>query len=198
MAEPESRRPDRGLADRFDPSRATAREHAANDWIAQRVGLPDLPASCPGRTPPGNYRSSTRAAAFTERPRPSPPRCTTGFFGWVDDDATGADSGYLAARHRGGAAVYRVDPAVGLLPEDVEAIRMLRDPGQYSGRPDWTCGGDILFMPGPRGQDGASGLAWLSAAATAPYGLSAGSRVRPRADSASARMNSLTAAALSG
>lgn len=144
-----------------------------------------LPQFDPGRGI--HWKTATIATAMHNR-----------FFVWVDDDATGADSGYLAARHRGGAAVYRVDPAVGLLPEDVEAIRMLRDPGQYSGRPDWTCGGDILFMPGPRGQDGASGLAWLSGAATAPYGLSAGSRVRPRADSASARMNSLTAAALSG
>lgn len=54
-------------------------------------------------------------------------------FVWVDDDAKGADSDYLAAWHSGGAAVYRVDPAVGLLPEDIEAIRMLTDPGLYSG-----------------------------------------------------------------
>ena len=74
---------------------------------------------------------------------------------WVDDDAIGADSDYLAARRSGGAAVYRVDPAVGLLPEDIEAIRMLTDPGLYSGRSPldlrrWAKGCDGLFLPGPR------------------------------------------------
>ncbi|WP_169312500.1 HAD domain-containing protein [Nakamurella multipartita] len=119
--------------DRFDLTWATTWQHAANDWIGPRIGLPKLPVitfdpvpptptTIPHAGPGVHWKTATVARAMAGR-----------FFVWIDDETTDADAAYLAARHTAGAAVYRIDPAVGLLAEDLTAIRAITKPGLYRG-----------------------------------------------------------------
>lgn len=55
------------------------------------------------------------------------------FFVWIDDEVTSADAYYLATRHPAGSALYLVHPAVGLMADDLTAIRALTGPGLHLG-----------------------------------------------------------------
>ena len=117
------------LTDRFDLIWATTWQHAANDWIAPRIGLPDLPVitfdpdtADPGAPPGVHWKTAAVARAMHDR-----------FFVWIDDEVTSADADYLATRHPAGSALYLVHPAVGLMADDLTAIRALTGPGLHHG-----------------------------------------------------------------
>ncbi|WP_093258887.1 HAD domain-containing protein [Thermostaphylospora chromogena] len=99
---------------------ATTWEHAANEWIGPRIGLPELPViEMPiigGRLagPAGEMFKTPHVAAYVAG-RP---------FVWFDDLTGDADEDYLR-RHPGVGdfLLVRVDPRHGLLPQDLALAR---------------------------------------------------------------------------
>lgn len=90
----------------------------ANECVAPRLGLPDLPvvpwpepSDADGR---GGVHWKTPALLDHAAGRP---------FIWVDDEITGADRAWVAARHPGRALLHRVDPGRGLAEADLAALR---------------------------------------------------------------------------
>jgi hypothetical protein len=88
----------------------------ANEVIAPRLGLPELPVvdwlDSGDESPPGLHwktMSLTRWAAG----RP---------FIWLDDEITGADRQWVAAHHSGKALLHRVDPHAGLTEADFSVM----------------------------------------------------------------------------
>ncbi len=87
----------------------------ANDVIAPRLGLPDLPVV--------DWPDGEQA-----RPRLHWKTCgLVGFaagrpFIWVDDEITDADRIWVASHHRGEALLHRVDPRAGLTDADFADI----------------------------------------------------------------------------
>ncbi|GGZ46109.1 hypothetical protein GCM10010371_01480 [Streptomyces subrutilus] len=96
------------------PVWATTWMAGANRWVAPRLGLPALPvvewpepSAEDGR---GGVHWKTPALVAHAAGRD---------FVWVDDEITGADRAYVAARHPGRALLYRVDPGRGLTGRDL-------------------------------------------------------------------------------
>lgn len=90
----------------------------ANESVAPRLGLPELavvdwpePSDEDGR---GGIHWKTPALLDHAGGRP---------FIWVDDEITGADRAWVAARHPGRALLHRVDPGRGLGDADLTALR---------------------------------------------------------------------------
>ncbi|WP_138901659.1 HAD domain-containing protein [Streptomyces albidochromogenes] len=88
----------------------------ANECVAPRIGLPELPVVSwpePSDTDDEDERLGlhwkTRALIARAAGRP---------FAWVDDEITGTDRIWVAAHHRGHALLHRVDPRRGLTDAD--------------------------------------------------------------------------------
>lgn len=97
---------------------ATTWMEEANAYVAPRLGLPDLPvvrwpepSDADGR---GGIHWKTPALLDHAAGRP---------FIWVDDEITGADRAWVAARHPGRALLHRVDPGRGLAEPDLAVLR---------------------------------------------------------------------------
>jgi hypothetical protein len=89
----------------------------ANEEVAPRIGLPELPVV---DWPEGDeeqpirrlhWKTTTLVAWAAGRP-----------FVWVDDEISDADRAWVAANHPGHALLHRVDPRVGLSDPDFTAI----------------------------------------------------------------------------
>ncbi|MFC8453484.1 hypothetical protein [Kitasatospora sp. NPDC057223] len=102
---------------------ATTWLHEANEWIAPRLGLPELPyvpfPDVRAVRPDGTcFKTWDIVSWAAGRP-----------FAWVDDDITEADHAYVAARHPGPALLHRIHPAHGLRDEDFDLLaRWAADP----------------------------------------------------------------------
>ncbi|MBV1853246.1 hypothetical protein [Catellatospora tritici] len=111
--------PDHGpslLALPYDLVWATTWTDEANEWIAPRLGLPELPVvqwPRPRQDGPGGVFWKTATLVEWAAGRP---------FAWVDDDVTDADVAWVAAHHGGPALVHRVDPKHGLRAGDFAAL----------------------------------------------------------------------------
>ncbi|MGW7196688.1 HAD domain-containing protein [Streptomyces chryseus] len=92
----------------------------ANECIAPRIGLPELPVMSwpePSDTDDQDERLGlhwkTRALVARAAGRP---------FVWVDDEITDTDRAWVAAHHQGHALLHRVDPRRGLTDDDYLAL----------------------------------------------------------------------------
>jgi hypothetical protein len=90
----------------------------ANNEIAPRIGLPELPLvvwpdSSEDDEDRGGLHWKTRALVEWAAGRS---------FVWVDDEITGKDQAWVAAHHRGRALLHRVDHRRGLTDEDFDVI----------------------------------------------------------------------------
>ncbi|MEU6117735.1 hypothetical protein ABZ840_24700 [Streptomyces sp. NPDC047117] len=95
---------------------ATTWKDAANTWIGPVLGLPPLPyLDWPDghHADPSGVHWKTRHLVRSVAGRP---------FIWVDDEIGRPDRRWVAHHHTGPALLYRVDAAVGLLPEDFDAL----------------------------------------------------------------------------
>ncbi|MEU4220853.1 HAD domain-containing protein [Actinoplanes sp. NPDC026623] len=88
----------------------------ANEVIAPRLGLPELPVvEFPDDDPPGfGLHWKTRFLARWAGGRP---------FIWLDDEISPADRLWIRANYQGRALVHRVDPFAGLTEADFALIR---------------------------------------------------------------------------
>ena len=91
----------------------------ANECIAPRLGLPELPVvDWPDLSDDddlGGLHWKTRTLLAWAVGRP---------FAWVDDEITDADRTWVTAQHRAPTLPHRVDPSQGLTPGD---LRLLDD-----------------------------------------------------------------------
>ncbi|WP_035804621.1 HAD domain-containing protein [Kitasatospora mediocidica] len=105
------------LALPFDLVWATTWEEEANAYVSPALGLPELPFIAwpvPRRTPEVGVFWKTPEIVAWVAGRP---------FAWVDDEIGEADRAWVRAHHPGPALLRRVDPKLGLLPEDFAALR---------------------------------------------------------------------------
>ncbi|MFI8103028.1 hypothetical protein [Streptomyces sp. NPDC086023] len=104
------------LADRYELVWATTWMGEANDWIAPRLGLPELPfirwPQMHGRAPRGTFWKTQYVLEYAAG-RP---------FAWIDDDITDLDREYVAQLHPAHALLRYVDERVGLTAEDFAAL----------------------------------------------------------------------------
>lgn len=109
---------------------ATSWEQEANQVVAPRIGLPELPtvawSEMPEDEPGDRVHWKTRDLVAWAARRP---------FVWVDDEITGADRAWVAAHHNGPALLHRVTPAIGITAADFDAI------GQWLARQQSTVTG---------------------------------------------------------
>ncbi|MDR6973948.1 hypothetical protein J2X68_000617 [Streptomyces sp. 3330] len=98
---------------------ATTWMEKANEVVAPRIGLPNLPVAdrqdATGDTEPGprGLHWKTRHLVGYAGRRP---------FIWVDDEISSMDRLWVAAQHPGPSLLQRVDPARGLTDADFSAI----------------------------------------------------------------------------
>jgi HAD domain in Swiss Army Knife RNA repair proteins len=90
----------------------------ANDDVAPRLGLPQLPILDPSddaeqEQPIRGLHWKTIAMVAWAAGRP---------FIWVDDEISDVDRAWVTAHHPGRALLHRVDPRVGLTDQDFDAI----------------------------------------------------------------------------
>lgn len=100
----------------FDLVWATTWEDEANDFIAPVLALPSLPFvtwASPRPEPGGGVFWKTPQIVAWAKGRA---------FAWVDDEITDADRAFVAARHEGPALLHRIDPRIGLSPDDFTAL----------------------------------------------------------------------------
>ncbi|MEV4948633.1 HAD domain-containing protein [Streptomyces sp. NPDC053755] len=106
----------RALAEAYELVWATTWKGEANHWIAPRLGLPELPfvdwPSMHGKAPRGTFWK-TRYILEYAAGRP---------FAWVDDDITSYDHAYVEHHRSAAALLLRVDPRLGLLRPDFDAL----------------------------------------------------------------------------
>ncbi|WP_327065784.1 HAD domain-containing protein [Kitasatospora sp. NBC_01302] len=104
---------------------ATAWTTDANEYLAPRLGLPQLPVvDWPEPTAEDLWSGlhwKTRALVDWAAGRA---------FAWVDDEITDNDRAWVAAHHPGPALLHRVDPSLGLTDTDFATLdAWLRAPG---------------------------------------------------------------------
>jgi len=92
----------------------------ANECVAPRLGLPDLPVVIwpePSDIDEQDERSGrhwkTRTLVGWAAGRP---------FAWIDDEITDSDRAWVSAHHRGRALLHRVDPIHGLTEADFDVL----------------------------------------------------------------------------
>ncbi|MCZ1012038.1 hypothetical protein [Streptomyces lydicus] len=111
------------LALPFDLVWATTWAHEANEWIGPRLGLPDLPViAWPGdqKTESSPYWKSEPKVFWKTR---TIVEYVTGHpFAWIDDEFSDLDRDYVALHHEGPALLHHVNPRLGLLADDFEAL----------------------------------------------------------------------------
>ncbi|NBE50903.1 hypothetical protein [Streptomyces boluensis] len=104
------------LAEWFELVWATTWKGQANEWIGPRIGLPELPfvdwPTMHGRAPSGTFWKTPYVLEYAAG-RP---------FAWVDDDLTRHDQAYVEAHHSAAALLRYVDPRLGLLRRDFDAL----------------------------------------------------------------------------
>jgi hypothetical protein len=121
--------PGNPLVDRLDPADgrrllalgcqliwATTWMADANDVVAPRLGLPQLPiVDFPNEEiPERGLHWKTKVLARQAGGRP---------FIWLDDEITDADQRWARTHYQGNALLHRVDPLVGLTDADFAAVR---------------------------------------------------------------------------
>lgn len=93
--------------------------HEANEMIGPNIGLPELPVIAFSEERKlltrgdGTYFKTHEAVEYAEG-RP---------FAWVDDEITDFDRDYVTANHQGQALLHHVNPRLGLLEPDFEALK---------------------------------------------------------------------------
>jgi hypothetical protein len=95
---------------------ATTWGHEANEYIGPVLGLPELPViAWPEErdVPDGGLFWKTPEIVAWAQGRP---------FAWIDDQITDVDRDWVRAHHDGPALLHQVDPAIGLVTEDFEAL----------------------------------------------------------------------------
>ncbi|MDI6105918.1 HAD domain-containing protein [Actinoplanes sp. NEAU-A12] len=117
------------LVDRLDPADgrrlmalgcqliwATTWMADANEIVAPRLGLPELPiVDFPDdESPQHGLHWKTKPLTQEAGDRP---------FIWLDDEITDTDQRWVRTHHQGPALLHRVDPLVGLTDADFAAIR---------------------------------------------------------------------------
>ncbi|MFF7439190.1 HAD domain-containing protein [Streptomyces sp. NPDC008122] len=104
------------LAEAYELVWATTWKGEANGWIGPRLGLPELPfvdwPKMHGAAPRGTFWK-TRYVLEYAAGRP---------FAWVDDDITPYDHEYVEQKHLAAALLLRVDPRIGLVRPDFDAL----------------------------------------------------------------------------
>jgi len=104
------------LTDRYELVWASTWKNEANEWIAPRLGLPPLPyidwPDMHGLTGSGTYWKTRHVVDYADG-RP---------FAWVDDEISERDRAWAAAHHPGRALLRRIDPWVGLVRADFDAL----------------------------------------------------------------------------
>lgn len=102
----------------FDLIWCTTWAAEANEWIAPHIGLPPLPViewpdDAHRITPDQGLFWKTEHVVKWAAGRP---------FAWIDDDFTDTDREYVASTHDGPALLHWVNPRLGLLQPDLEAL----------------------------------------------------------------------------
>ncbi|HEX5993928.1 MAG TPA: HAD domain-containing protein [Jiangellales bacterium] len=96
---------------------ATAWMQDANEVIAPRIGLPELPVvdlpAAPEEDETDVLHWKTRALIETAAGRP---------FVWVDDEIADLDRAWVSTHHRGRALLHRVDSKIGLTGTDFAVL----------------------------------------------------------------------------
>jgi hypothetical protein len=89
----------------------------ANELVAPRLGLPELPVfDFPDDDDEPEHGLHWKTQFLT--------RWAAGrTFVWLDDEITDADRRWVHAHHEGRALLHRVDPAIGVTDTDFESIR---------------------------------------------------------------------------
>jgi hypothetical protein len=100
---------------------ATSWMDEANEIVAPRLGLPDLPVvrwpDTDDQPAPGLHWKTVGLSAWA-----------AGYpFVWLDDEITGADRRWIAAHHPAPALLRRIDPYTGLTTADFTQTRMWLD-----------------------------------------------------------------------
>ncbi|TQL95540.1 hypothetical protein FB559_1043 [Actinoallomurus bryophytorum] len=90
----------------------------ANDEIAPRIGLPELPLV----TWPDSPEDDEGLDGLHWKTRGLVEWAAGRAFVWVDDEITDRDQAWVSAHHRGRALLHRVDHRRGLTDEDFEVI----------------------------------------------------------------------------
>ncbi|MGW7108008.1 HAD domain-containing protein [Streptomyces xanthophaeus] len=107
---------------------ATTWGQDANECVAPRLGLPELPLvdwpEPSGHNGRGGVHWKTPALVAYAAGRP---------FVWVDDEIGAADRAWVSAHHPGRALLRRVDAGVGLAGADLAAIRAWLGPEAAEG-----------------------------------------------------------------
>jgi hypothetical protein len=111
---------------------ATAWMADANEVIAPRLGLPELPVAELGEVPDADdpiWTRSAAGAALGWKTRALVEQAAGRPFVWLDDEITDADRAWVATHHPGPALLHLVDPRRGLTERDFATVAgWLRDP----------------------------------------------------------------------
>ncbi|MFE5299062.1 HAD domain-containing protein [Streptomyces sp. NPDC056632] len=106
----------RALAGAYELVWATTWKDEANDWIGPHLGLPELPfvdwPEMHGAAPGGTFWKTQYILEYAQG-RP---------FAWVDDDITSYDRAYVERNHLAASLLLHVDPRLGLLRPDFDAL----------------------------------------------------------------------------
>ncbi|MEU9865067.1 HAD domain-containing protein [Streptomyces sp. NPDC047971] len=104
------------LAGAYELVWATTWKGEANAWIGPHLGLPGLPfidwPQMHGKAPRGTFWKTQYILEYAAG-RP---------FAWVDDDITSYDHAYVEANHLAAALLLHVDPRIGLIRPDFDAL----------------------------------------------------------------------------
>jgi hypothetical protein len=104
---------------------ATAWMADANEIIAPRLGLPELPVAELGEVPDVDdpvWSPSPAGAALSWKTRALVEQAAGRPFVWLDDEITDADRAWAGAHHPGPALLHRVDPRQGLTERDYATV----------------------------------------------------------------------------
>ncbi|MFD5886543.1 HAD domain-containing protein [Streptomyces sp. NPDC060334] len=101
----------------------------ANEYVAPRIGLPELPVvAWPEPADEGERAGEDEWTGLHWKTRTLVEWATGRPFLWVDDEITPADRAWVAAHHPAPALLHRVDPRTGLTDRDFATLaRWLRD-----------------------------------------------------------------------
>ncbi|MEU4155421.1 HAD domain-containing protein [Actinoplanes sp. NPDC026670] len=94
---------------------ATTWAHTANELVAPRLGLPQLPVVSFEDGPPAVAGLHWKTIPLMQWAGGRP-------FVWLDDEVTGVDRWWVHDFHEGPALVHRVDPLAGLTAADFAAV----------------------------------------------------------------------------
>ncbi|MEU8523183.1 HAD domain-containing protein [Streptomyces sp. NBC_01216] len=104
------------LAEAYELVWATTWKGEANTWIGPLLGLPELPfvdwPRMHGKAPRGTFWKTQYVLEYAEG-RP---------FAWLDDDITSYDHEYVREHHLAAALLLSVDPRIGLIRPDFDAL----------------------------------------------------------------------------